>query len=52
MTLNQIRAKAILKNLSMTELATALGMNRRTLYLHIKRQEETTIKSIKNFLND
>lgn len=49
MTLDEIKVKTILKGMTMTELAKKININRRTLYIHIKKQNKNTLKKIEIF---
>ncbi len=51
MTLNEIKSKTILKGYTMTRLAEPIGLNRRTMYLHITSQNDATIEKIQKILN-
>lgn len=50
MNLIEIKIMALKKNLSMSELAENLSINRRTMYLKIKKQDEEIISKIKKIL--
>lgn len=51
MSLTDIKIMALKKNLTMTELAKMLSLNRRTMYLKIKKQDKEVILAIKTFLS-
>lgn len=51
MNLIEIKIMALKKNLNMSELAKKLSINRRTMYLKIKKQDEEIISKIKKILS-
>lgn len=50
MTLNEIKAKATLKGLSMADIAKELEMSRVWMYNRINKQDEDTLKKIEKIL--
>lgn len=52
MKLKEIKSKVILKEMTMTELATLIKVERRTMYNKIKIQDKKTIEAIREVLNN
>ena len=52
MLLEEIKIKAILKNITMSTLAKLIGVDRRTMYQKIKNQDLELITKLENFFSN
>lgn len=50
MSLNEIKIKCLLKNISMKQLSKELGFSREWMYIRIKQQHPETLKRIEKIL--